>query len=92
MHVIMALPDEQWANNEKEVLTMLVKVIARYDIIMPNRVATDDDLRALDGIFESEPFEINPALSLSEKLEYAYSIMEPILPRAYCDTLELVEL
>lgn len=71
---------------------MLVKAIARYNIIMPNRIATDNDLRALDGIFESEPFEIDPALSLSEKFDYAYSIIEPILPRAYCDSIELVKI
>ncbi|MBR3875351.1 MAG: hypothetical protein IKJ25_01080 [Clostridia bacterium] len=71
---------------------MLVKVIARYNIILPDRIATDDDLRALDGIFESDPFEIDPSLNMSDKLEYAYKIIEPVLPRAYCDSLELVEL
>ena len=71
---------------------MLVKAIARYNIIIPGRVATDDDLKALNGIFESEPFELDSSLCLSEKYEYAYKFIEPILPRAYCDSIELIEI
>ena len=63
---------------------MLVKAIARYNIIIPGRIATDDDLKALDGIFVSKPFEVDSSLCMTEKLDYAYDIIEPILPRAYC--------
>ena len=71
---------------------MLVKAIARYNIILPDRIATDDDLRALNGIFESETFEIAPSLDISDMLDYAYIIIEPILPKAYCDSLELIKI
>ena len=70
----------------------LVKAIARYNIIVPGRIATDDDLRALDGIYVSEPFEIDETMHITDMLEYAYNVIEPILPRKYCDSLELVEI
>ena len=69
---------------------MTVKAIARYNIIT-GKITTDDDLRCLDGIFESKPFENDETSSLWDIFDLAYDVIEPILPQAYCDSLELVE-
>ena len=68
----------------------LVKAIARYNIIT-GRITTDDDLRCLEGIFESKSFEVDETGNLWDNLDYAYDVIAPILPQSYCDSLELVE-
>lgn len=70
---------------------MMVKVIVRDNIIIPGRIPTDTDLKALDCYYESFVFEIDSNMELSEKLEYALNIVEPFTKHMHRDSIELVE-
>ena len=56
---------------------MLVKAIVRDNNIIPDRIPTDTDLKALNCYYESFAFDIDYNMELEEKLEYAMNIIEP---------------
>ena len=74
----------------KEVKKMLVKAIVRDKLIMPDRIPTDTDLKALNCYYESFAFEIDANIELSEKLEYAMNIIEPFTTHMHRDSIELI--
>ncbi len=70
---------------------MMVKAIVRDNIIMPNRIPTDTDLKALDCYYESFVFEVDSNLKLEEMLECAMNVVEPYTQHMHRDSIELVE-
>ena len=70
---------------------MMVKAIVRDNIIMPNRIPTDTDLKALNCYYESFIFEIDSDMRLEEMFEYAINIVKPYTEHMYRDSIELVE-
>jgi hypothetical protein len=69
---------------------MLVKAIVRDNIIIPDRIPTDTDLKALNCYYESFAFDIDSSMELGEKLEYAMNIVEPYTKHMHRDSVELV--
>ena len=69
---------------------MKIKAIVRDNIIMPDRIPTDTDLKVMNCYYESLAFEIGPDMELEEKIEYAMNIIEPFTAHMYCDSIELV--
>ena len=69
---------------------MMVKAIVRDRIIMPDRIPTDTDLKALDCYYESFVFEMDSNMKLEEMLEYAMNIVEPYTKHMHRDSVELV--
>lgn len=69
---------------------MLVKAVVRDNIIMPDRIPTDTDLKALNCYYESFAFVIDSNMALEEKLEYAMNIIEPFTSHMHRDSIELV--
>lgn len=69
---------------------MLVKAIVRDNIIIPNRIPIDTDLKALNCYYESFAFEIDSKMELEEKLEYAMNIVEPYTKHMHRDSIKLV--
>ena len=70
---------------------MMVKAIVRDNIIIPGRIPTDTDLKALNCYYESFVFEIDSSMNLEEKLKYAMNVVEPYTQHMYRDSIELVE-
>ncbi len=70
---------------------MMVKAIVRDNIIMPNRIPTDTDLKALNCYYESFVFEVDSNLKLEEMLECAMNVVEPYTQHMHRDSIELVE-
>ena len=69
---------------------MMVRAIVRDNIIMPDRIPTDTDLKALNGYYESFAFDIDSNIELEEKLEYAMNIVEPYTEHMHRDSIELI--
>ena len=70
---------------------MMVKAIVRDNIIMPNRISTDTDLKALNCYYGSATFEIDSNMRIEEKFDYAMSMVEPYTKHMRRDSIELVE-
>ena len=69
---------------------MMVKAIIRDNIIVPNRIPTDTDLKALNCYYESFVFKIDSNMKLEEKLEYAMNVVEPYTQHMHRDSIELI--
>ena len=69
---------------------MMVKAIVRDNIIMPDRIPTDRDLKTLDCYYESFAFEIDSNMELEEMLDYAMDIVEPYTTHMHRDSIELI--
>lgn len=69
---------------------MMVKAIVRENIIMPDRIPTDTNLKALDYYCESFVFDINPNRELEEKLKYAMRIDETYAQHMFSYSIEFV--
>ena len=69
---------------------MMVKAIVRDNIIMPDRIPTDTDLKARNCYYESFVFEIDSNMELEEKLEYAMNIVTPYTEHMHRDYIELI--
>ena len=69
---------------------MMVKAIIRDNIIMPDRIPTDEDLKALNCYYESFAFEVDSNLELEEQLEYAMNIVEQYNRHMHRDSIELI--
>ena len=48
---------------------MMAKVVVRDNIIIPNRIPTDTDLKVLNCYYERFAFDIDSDMELEEKLE-----------------------
>ena len=70
---------------------MMVKVIVRDNIIMPDKIPTDTDLKVLNCYYESFVFEVDSNMEITEMLEYAYNIVKPFIKHMRCDSIEFVE-
>ncbi len=71
---------------------MMAKVVVRDNIIIPGRIPTDTDLKALDCYYESFVFEIDSAMTLEEKIEYALNMVKPYTKHMYCDSVQLISI
>lgn len=69
---------------------MMVKAIVRDNIIMPDRIPTDTDLKALNCYYESFVFEVDSNMTLEEKFEYTMNILAPYTKHMHCDSIELI--
>ena len=69
---------------------MTVKAIVRDNIIMPDGILADHDLKALNCYFESFAFEIDTNMRLDDMFKYATNIIKPYIKHMRCDHIELV--
>ena len=67
------------------------KVIVREKIYIDGKVATDEELIALDGYYICPAFHVNEGMCTPLLFEYAWPYIEPHIKNMRWDSAEIIE-